>query len=191
MMRVFLVLSLILNIVLGYLVIRRPEKKVIERLIIETHPKNDNKLKAKNGSQSVTHDNLNKKVKKKNSPAVSEFETMGHEDFQEAGEQMESERIQFVTESLGINEEKIEKHNLLRDQFYQETARYWHKSPMKELSFKERKELLDIEEKYLAQLEKLYGKKNWEKYQDFRQKYNQEGHKKQLEEGRPFIFMGP
>lgn len=190
MMRFFLLLSLILNIILVYYVIKKPEKEVIERLIIETHPKNDGKNKQDDKSQSIPDSRLNKKEKKKNTPNLSDFEMMGHEEFQEAGEKMESDRLEFFTESLGVSEEKLAQHDRLRKEFFQQSSKYWQKNPMKELSFKERKELLELEEKYLTQLEKLYGKKNWEKYQNFRQKYNQEGYKKQLEEGRPFIYMG-
>ena len=47
-----------------------------------------------------------------------------------------------------------------------------------------------MEENFYGKLEKLHGKKNWERYQKFRENYNQKGYKKQMDEGMPFIFMG-
>jgi hypothetical protein len=54
----------------------------------------------------------------------------------------------------------------------------------------ERRKLLEAEERYHLQLEKLYGKEKLKKYESFREKYNQKGFKKQMHNGEAHIFMG-
>ena len=188
-MKYFLGISFILNLVMGYhLFFGTPEKVVVERLIIESH--DDKKTKAaepeKAGMVKETSPSA-KEARKKEAPLINVHDP---QDFQEAGETMETERLDFLTENLGMSEEKILKHNQIRDDFYQRTSLFWKKNPMRELSFEERRQILDMEEEFFAKLEKLHGKKNWLKYQKYRENYNNKGYKKQMEEGQPFIFMG-
>lgn len=188
-MKYFLGISFILNLILGYhFFFSTPEKVVVERLIIETH--DDNKTKAlepeRTGIVKETFPDA-KKIRKNEAPLVNVHDP---QDFQEAGETMESERLDFFTEKLGMTEDKILKHNQIRDDFYQRTSLFWKKNPMRELSFEERRQIIDMEEEFFGKLEKLHGKKNWSKYQKYRENFNNKGYKKQMEEGRPFIFMG-
>lgn len=181
MMKIILGVSLLLNIVLAFFVMgKKTETKVVERerLIIETHAA----PAAPAAKPEVTE--------KKKDPAPAEFVPLESHEFQSAGEQMESDRVEFLTEKLGMSEDKIAEHNKIRDEFFKESTKFWQKNPMRELSFKERRQMLEMEEKVHARLEKLHGKKNWERYQKYREEYNLKGFKKQAEENQPFIFMG-
>jgi hypothetical protein len=184
-MKVLLGLSLLMNLVLGtFLVMRQPGKEIIEkeRLIIETHSTQD--------APSVPAPNAlpQKEDKKKIDPPV--FGGLDNHEFQDAGEKMESDRMEFFTEDLGMPEEKVFQHNKLREDFFKQTALFWQKNPTRELSFEERRQMIKMEENFHKKLEKLHGKKNWEKYQKFREEYNSKGYKKQMEDGQPFLFMG-
>ena len=188
-MKKLLLASIILNLILGYfLVFSRKETKVVERLIIETHADKKEELR----QDEVKGAELEKKIKKPRSEADPEMPPFMNdpEEFQHAGEKMEEKRKEFLIEKLGMSEEKIAKHNRLRDEFYQQSAQFWQKNPMRELTFKERRELIDLEEGFYKKLEKLHGKENWQRYQKFRENYNDKGQKQQIEEGEPFIFMG-
>lgn len=188
-MKKLLIASLIFNLVLGYfLVFERREAKVVERLIIETHAQH--KMPETAQSRDEGKEERGKK-RNKSSPDEAEDHPVFHvEEFQDAGDKMEEKRKEFLTEKLGMSEEKIIEHNRLRDEFYRESALFWQKNPMKELSFKERRQMIDLEENFYKKLEKLHGKENWQRYQKFRENYNEKGQKKQIEEGEPFIFMG-
>lgn len=193
MIKILLGISLILNLILGYFLLReKPENDFIERerLIIETHPREVKQEKRPINVMPVNpeYSNPPKEEKKKADPP--EFRGLEHYEFQDAGEKMENERQEFFTESLGMSEDKIAEHNRIRDEFFKESTVFWKKNPMRELSFKERRQLLEMEETFHKKLEKLHGKKNWEKYQKFREDYNAKGYKKQMEEGHPFLFMG-
>ncbi len=185
MMKIGLGVSLLLNLVLAYFVVNKKTEFVErERVIIETHAAPIKVTETKNSSPEA---NKAPPRKEDSPPPMYPLES---QEFQEAGEQMESDRVSFLTEKLGMTEEKITQHNKIRDEFFKETTKFWQKNPMGELSFKERRLMLEMEEKFHARLEKLHGKKNWEKYQKYREQYNMKGFKQQSEENRPFIFMG-
>ncbi|MFP5385794.1 MAG: hypothetical protein ACLGHN_06915 [Bacteriovoracia bacterium] len=193
-MKILLAISLVTNIVLGYVLIsRKPEKEVVERLIIETHPKTsqaeESSVTTKAAAPAVKPVAKGKEEKKKQVDPP-EFVNMDSYELQDAGEKMESDRMDFLTVQLGLSQEKISEHNRIRDQFYKESSKFWQKNPMRELSFKERREMLEMEEEFHSKLEKLYGKENWKRYQKYREDYNSKGYQKQMEDGQPFIFMG-
>ncbi len=190
MIKIVLGLSLILNLILAFVLLtKKVEPEIVERVIIESHQKVD--FETPNVPASKAPLKPKNDVIEKNSPTPpSGMSVLDSHVFQEAGEKMESERTEFLTEKLGMSEEKINQHNRLRDEFFKRTAEFWDKGPMRELSFEERKQMLELEENLYKKLEKLHGKKNWARYQKFRETYNENGYKKQLEENEPFIFMG-
>lgn len=192
-MKILLAFSLITNLVLSYLLFlpKNPEKEVVERLIIETHsepPKVKEVPVAPKASAPAVRAKVKEDEKKETDPPT--FVNMDSYELQDAGEKMETDRMDFLTVQLGLNQEKISEHNKIRDEFYKESSRFWQKNPMRELSLKERRKMLDIEEEYHQKLEKLYGKENWKRYQKYREEYNMKGYQKQTEDGQPFIFMG-
>lgn len=190
MIKIFLALSLVANFVLGYfLLTKKNEKEIVERVIVETHPGHEVSVPSSSPIKSAAEKNLAPNVEK---VAIEPTEIYGieQEEVQEAGEKMESDRLEFFTSKLGMSEDKISQHNKLRDDFFKKTSLFWQKNPLRELSFEERRQMLLMEEDFYRKLEKLHGKKNWERYQKFRENYNQKGYKKQLDEGTPFIFMG-
>jgi uncharacterized protein YxeA len=187
-MKNLLIVSFILNVVLGYLLVfQRKETKVVERLIVETHAQH--KLPEMTDAQKERKEDK-KKSKKIQLEGEEDHPFMDPEEFQNAGDMMEEKRKEFFTEKLGMTEDKIAEHNRLRDEFYHQSSLFWQKNPMKELSFKERRQMIDLEENFYKKLEKLHGKENWQRYQKFRETYNEKGQKRQIEEGEPFIFMG-
>jgi len=190
MIKKFLALSLVTNFILGYfLLTKKTEKEIVERVIVETHQGPQASASTVSSSKLPNEKNNAPKVEK---VAIEPSEIYGieQEEVQEAGEKMESDRLDFFTSKLGMSEDKISEHNKLRDDFFKKTSLFWQKNPLRELSFDERRQMLLMEEDFYRKLEKLHGKKNWERYQKFRENYNQKGYKKQLDEGTPFIFMG-
>lgn len=196
MMKIILSISIILNIILGYKIISgKPETPVKERLIIETHaePRKEVVKPVETRGKVVSpvppkkEQEEEKKEKKDMEPA--EFIGFDSYELQDSGERMETRRTDFMINELGMTEEKIQQHKELRNDFFKETSKFYDKNPMGELSFEERRQLIDMEEMFHKRLEKLHGKDNWKRYQKFREDYNSKGYKKQMEDGQPFIFM--
>jgi hypothetical protein len=185
-MKFLLALSLIGNVVMAHLLTtqeKRPE--VIERVVIETHQE---KVPAVNPPESAKESAPAPKEKKETkSPLDVTFDA---QEYVEATDSMEAARTQFFTEKLGLPEEKVARHRKLRQEFFEATTSFWKKNAgAHELPLSERRRLLDLEEEYLKNLERLYGKKNWKEYQRFRERYNERGFRRQEEENQPFIYM--
>lgn len=188
MMKVFLGASLLVNFVLGYfLLTKKSETEIVERTIIETHAQAPKQFAME---ETRGHTVTPVKEPKKKVEALPDFAVHDQSEFQDAGEKMEMDRMDFLQDKLGMTEEKIAEHNRIRDEYFQKTAEFWKKNPMRELSFEERRQMISMEEELYAKLEKLHGKKNWERYQKFRENYNERGYKRQSEDNQPFIFMG-
>lgn len=192
-MKAVLALSLIGNLVLGYLFFtKKPE--VRERLIIETHkegpkPKDPVSAMSVMPKPEIKRPERVKPKENEEEREPPEFMPMDTYEIQESGQRMEEKRMEFMTDVLGMTEEKIQEHNRIRDEFHQESSKFWAKDPMRELSFSERRKIIDLEEDLHKKLEKLHGKENWKKYQKFREDYNTRGYQKQMKDGQPFIFM--
>lgn len=190
MIKALLGISVLVNIVLAYMVFnKKTEKEIVERVIVETHAQKQNEFTpVETRGHTVT--DVQPKPKKTKIEAVPEFVVHDQSEFQDAGEKMEADRQEFLQDQLGMTEEKIAEHNKIRDDYFKKTAEFWKKNPMRELNFEERRKMIEMEEDLYAKLEKLHGKKNWERYKNFRENYNERGYKRQTEENQPFIFMG-
>jgi hypothetical protein len=179
-MKSLLIFSLITNVLLIYfLLTKETEKEVVERIIVETH------------SRPVKTE-VPRLVEK---PQEGEMDSSSQKKFfsvdaQEGQERVETERERFMVEELGIAEDKIQEHNRLREEYYQKTNRIWGSDPTKEPSFAERRLLIDLEEKLHRDLEKLHGKQNWKKYQEFRERYNSRGASMHPDDMTPLFYMG-
>ena len=192
MIKIALGISLLLNFTLTYFVLnKKTEKEIIERVIIETH--SEGKKEGHNLSKSMdfketAHPREEKqKKKKKKSQNITTLEPY---EFQDSVERMETDRMDFLSEKLGMSEEKIAEHNKIRDEFSLKLSNQWGQNLFQEPSFQERRKMISLEEEFHSKLEKLHGKKNWQRYQKYREKYNQDGFKRQMEDNQPFIFMG-
>lgn len=193
-MKILLTLSLIVNLVLVYFLFSKKEDKpALEKVIIETHKKSpplpdSSKKIPLNSVKDIKSESLASKLKDKDQEVGPEL--YDGADFQDSGERIERDKEEFLTQKLGLSEEKIQAYHKLRDDYFKETSNFWSKGPLGELSIEQRRKLLDREEKLHKDLEKLYGKDNWESYRKFREEYNQRVFKMQQEEQRPLLFMG-
>lgn len=195
-MKIGFILSLCLNVILlgVFFFKEEPKPPVRERLIIETHKapvvkKAPVQIETRGKVISPVPQKIAKEKKENEEKSPPEYTPFDSYEFQDAGERMETRRIDFMTRELGMTEEKIAEHNRLRNDFFKETGKFYDRNPMGELSFEERRELIDLEEMLHRRLEKLHGKENWKRYKKFREDYNTKGYKKQMETGEPFIFM--
>lgn len=187
-MKIVLAISLILNVVLGIFLVGKKNTPVMERTIIETHGEPRQVKMRETRAHLVSP--VDEKEKKESQETLPEPMDIDQVEVQDAGERMENERAEFLHNELQIPEATLKEHQKLRNQYFQASGELWKASSTGELSFDQKRELIDMEEKLHQDLEKLYGKKNWERYQKYRENYNKRGLKKQSEDNHPFIFMG-
>lgn len=191
-MKIILGLSLLLNVILVSVLLGRSPEVIPEE---EDSSLSDSSLETKTFPRPVAEVmRENKETFPKKAPAspgevVTDFSMeLDTYELSVSADKAEQDALEFVTVQLQLPEDIYQKHQKMRQNFYDKMAKSWG-NPPKEPSIKQKRLLLDIEEEYVNELQKLYGKKNWEKLEEFRHKYNQEGFKRQSVEKVPFIFM--
>ena len=181
-MKFFLALSIILNGVLLYLYLEEKNQPPIERIIMETHERREVTATSKKDSkllpelkESITPikpgvSDLKTKSKKDKNAA---FAIIGDEvSFDRAAYEMDLAKKDFF-DKIELPEEKVEKKTEIMSNFYNKSGEYYKKNKSSMgMSFKDRRELLNMEEQAHSQIEKIYGKEKWQKYKDFVDGYN-------------------
>lgn len=188
-MKIVLGISLILNLILGVLYFQEKNQPPLERIVIEHKPKII--------KETVT---VTEKVPV---PAKSRIKKEGEQidfdpmvvtdarDYTELVEQMETEKRDYLVNQLNISEDTLKKHDQIRQAYFKDTSEIYQKDPMGEVSLKDKRELLRMEEEYLAKVKTLYGQSKWEKLENYRRQYNKSVMKKVREENAPAILMAP
>lgn len=191
-MKGLLIVSVVLNIILGGILYQEKQRPVVERIIIEEKPAITHKKRKAPEIRPQTTLMHSQEVPvvddEKLDPVVS-FESQEYEDQVSV---IENERKDFLISQLGLREEVLEQHNKLREDFLKKTNAIYGKDPvsMGEMSFADKKELIRLEEEYQKKLIELYGKKNWNKFEAYRKRFNENVMKRVQEENAPAILMG-
>lgn len=192
MTKIILTISLVTNLTLAYFLVNKKEEPKLERIVIETPAEKpvsvENSVTTTASAPKVMPEA--KEDKKPSLVSASYHDVPAESEIREASEKMETDRQEFMMNELGMTEDKIAQHNKIREQFFKKTSSFWEKNPMRELTFKERRKLIEFEEEFHNNLIKLHGEKNWAKYQKYREKYNEKSFKSQMEDNRPTVFMG-
>lgn len=204
-MKVVLALSLVANAILGYLLMSRENPSVQptrERVIIETHadferPQQKGE-KAKTPEVAKPSPEVKEKTSEKKSESLDEsfdespvLDTapMRDDEFRMVVERMEESRQNFFMDRLNLPPEFITRYQDLRRQHEERMSQMWNGNV--EPSFEDQEKMLKLQKQYHEDLQKLFGKENWERYQKFRERYNRRSMRRQREDNRPFIIMQP
>lgn len=176
-MKILLTISLVLNVVLGVLYFQEKNKPPMERIILEQTSQTEEAKPAQ----------ISKKKKKSRkskggesvSSEIDPLEVFNEGDLETVAEDMNEVRKDFH-HKLGLSENVLQKKEKLMQKFLEESQPIYQKGPMPfNLSFADRRKLIDLEEKLHQDMEKLYGKESWAKYKAMVDRYNQkvlEGH---------------
>ena len=174
-MKWILLVSVILNVILAWQLWDKQFHEVREeRLIIETHAPqkaHDSRFIETRGkliSPDTPQEGSDKEEKLFGDiPTEEELITNS----QEIMEKIEVKKNDFMRQELGLSPEVIARFGQLKEKFYQDSSKIPKPGRM-ELTIKERRKLLDLEEDFLRNAENLFGSSNWKKYQKFRERHN-------------------
>lgn len=191
-MKILLSLSIVLNIALAAVLFLQKNQVRYEKVIVETH--GDSNAKVHTDEVKTSFASVKREKPSSEAPAdediVPQPVPVGEEEMVETHQKMESERTEFMTQELGLSPEVVFEYQRLRNEYFAKTSSLWKGDPFGELSFESRRNMLAMEEKLHKDITGLLGKKNWDRYQKFRETYNRRGFEKQVEENQPFLFMG-
>lgn len=194
-MKLGTLLSIILNIVLIFYVLKNSsdinssiKMKVENNSECVTEKKSDTNDKP-NLKFDPTNKNLNQSYSDQKENKLNQPTDFDDITFKDNLERIEADWQDFLIDTLGVQEETLVQHKNLRVNFQKKISEFFKDKKSFEPSLKERRQVLELEEEYHSNLEKIYGKEKWQKYLKFRDKYNREKIKKQMETGEPFYFM--
>lgn len=195
-MKILFALSLLGNIILGYLYFTRSPEIIVEKTIVESHPGKDSRTRVKpvQGPQTFgpgRQDHPSDDNAKSANSGPKPFEPDPHieHDFAVAAEKVEQDKQEFLTQELKLDQSTLLIERKLKEEHLREIDEIFRRTGQREMTFNDRRKLIDLEERLHHDLRNLYGPKKWEKYQKFRERYNSRGFKDQNEADPPFIFM--
>jgi hypothetical protein len=193
-MKILLALSLVANVILGLLYYKAVSRPPIERIIMEH---GSVKAETEEAVAPVVVEEAKAKKKEKASGQIEQPIVVHHDgeymamEYKEALEDIENDKHEYLTDKLGLSEETIKKERKLRTKFGEESMKIFMKNPNGQVSIADRRKLLDMEEELDRKVVGLYGKENWQKFQNFQKKYNEGIFKRVKERNAPTVLMSP
>lgn len=180
-MKILLVVSLILNIVLGVLYFQEKNQPPLERIILEHSAFKETK-------KEIIPANPDRPVVKKKSPHakaammvntsdadIGELTVVQDEQsFAQASEELVRTQTDYLQVELELSDAVLKKKVKMTNDFYQISGELYKKTPRGvRMSFKDQRKVIELEEKLQQNYAKLMGQKKWEKYRNFVDDYNQ------------------
>lgn len=157
-MKALLTLSLLFNLILGVLYFQETQKPPLERIVVEqkTLPSR---------VRTVTKKILVEKTISKVAPVVTEKK------YEEAIERVASDKDEFLREQLELPFEKLEQIEQVKGNYEKKIQELLKRHPMT-LGLEQRRKMLEYEEQRDVAYVKIFGKSKWEKFQKFKDDYN-------------------
>ncbi|HXH75262.1 MAG TPA: hypothetical protein VNJ08_09875 [Bacteriovoracaceae bacterium] len=172
--KILLSVSLVVNGILAFYIIRQDTKPPLERIVIETH-----------GDTIVK--NKENKVVEKCPPPVKDPES---EDYAQEFERLNNERLEFFTDELGFTPEQVARYQSIRKRYWDEINKSEDlDNPFVKPTPADMKRLDQNQERMLADLQKLFGKSGWDRYEKFREEANKRSWNRHERENAPFLNM--
>lgn len=176
-MRGVLLFSVLLNLYLGYEVWALRSKPPLERTVIETH------------SEALPPQEVVIKLEqepKKNEPSPTAPQLL---ELDEVLDKVASEREEFLTQELHATPLELEQIESIKREYQAKFQSVLGKGPLKvEMSLEERKRFLDLETQRERDFERVLGRKRFQRFQKFKQKYNERMVKRQAN-GKGSVFV--
>lgn len=190
-MKIALGLSLLLNLVLVVLIMRQDSRPKLERIVIEKYAEEKPSSLEPQSLAATVKPNKKKKKVDAEGHEIFDPQDFTQEEFSELAQAPDIARKEYMTIELNIPDEKLQKHEELRLEYFTATSKFHTQDPTGELSLADRKMMLQLEETYQEKVRKLYGAANWEKFDKYRRKYNADVIKRSRSDGTPPFLMMP
>ncbi len=163
--------SILLNLILGtILVVRKPS--LPEPIVIE-------KVQPKIVEKLVFQERPVPVEKSPKTPEVPSNERAGAQDFEERFEKLKEDKEEILLR-LGFSSQDVQRIEEIKEKYNQ---KYLEVIPMDQgpdLTFEQRRRIIDIEEGREKEFRRTFGEKRWQKFRRSQEEYN----KKQFDEVR-------
>lgn len=175
-MKILLILSLICNVILGIkLFQKRPlVKPPLERIVIQDHPAGVAPVPPK---------------AKEPSTEAPEVPDVDRAMIDERLKSLEDDKKDFLFHELEMTPDELKLVRKIQDRYSKKITKLIPLNPTSDLPIEKRRQILDLEEARDQEIQKIFGKTRWEKFQKYKEKYNRRQFKKSQAEGDFVIPM--
>lgn len=193
-MKWLLGISILLNILLGVRLYLEPSSPVVkETSTTFVKPKTPRTQKMMKPVAVETRGHVVSEIPEKNKGkkiGSRAFEPHdGMYEYQDADDKMRNDKNVFLTENLGLLQSDLDRLEKIKGEYNQELANIGKDRGVFLPSLKEKKRMIELEEKRNAKIEKLLGKQKFNQYNKFIENYNNEIIKRHNEDGGIIIPM--
>jgi hypothetical protein len=160
-MKIILILSLALNIVLTYSLLRKKEAPQLERFRFEH-------IGGKRKIFDLPQHSLRLPTRK----SQEQIDQENREKVDEISKKVSRDRHDFLNYELGLDQNKLDQIEMIKEAYMSKFIKVAPPTSHGHLTQKQRQKLLEIEKEREKEFIKLMGKGNWEKFQSFKKYYN-------------------
>ena len=180
-MKSLLLMSIVLNAVLGFKLYLNSKKPALERIVVEEKiiEKEVPVVGSLKPSLKVPDDKSAVKDNKDQEPQPMAYShaPMNEAEWQDEIEKVEVAKQRFF-EKENIDPVVLDKAGKIKLAFQKKQQALFKDVYPGELPIEKRRQQIDLEEKYQKDMQALFGKSKWEKFEAFRNRYNQSIYKK-------------
>ncbi len=180
-MKWILLLSLVVNGVLGFQLLQKKEvvrEEIVEKVVIK-------EVAPKIVEKKVSVEEPKKEVSAEPPKMVEYDET----DFNDVYEEMNEEREDFLRGQLGLSEKDFQAIENVKTKYYKKFNEVIPPDYRGVITTDHRKKLIQLEEERDAEFARVIGTKKWESFTRFRDEYNRKMYQKGIKEKGVIVPM--
>jgi hypothetical protein len=186
MRRYFVVLSVGLNLVLGFFLFREKNKLPLERVVFEHQPIRAEATKTKNELPPASLSPKDIKVSDSTSDHLSEEVSQRIE---EAGEKVQQDRLEFLLERLDLGQSDLDQIEKIKSRYFHKLQKILGTEKKGELGVDQRRRWLELEADRDREFVALLGKVKWDKFKKFKNNYNEKNFDQQTDDNSIVVPM--
>lgn len=197
-MKSLLLMSIVLNVILGFKLYVSSQKPILERIVVEEKiiekriPVQSGPVRAMSADElkaKLASGEMKLRKKEKEFHSGTSFDPSSESEWQDEIEKVEVARNRFF-EKENIDPAVIEKASKIKMVFQKKQQDLFKDVYPGDPSLEVRRKQLELEEKYQKDMQEVFGKAKWEKFEAFRSRYNQSLYKNvSSPDGAPRAFV--
>ncbi|MES2525451.1 MAG: hypothetical protein V4598_00125 [Bdellovibrionota bacterium] len=179
-MKWILLLSFILNGVLGYQLLNR--KEIVREEIVE-------KVVVKSATPQVIEKKVIVKVPGESAEAAPSPREFDEKDMEDVVVNVTKDREDFLVGKLNFSEKQFKDIEQVKNRFYEKYQKIIPQNGPGYLTLEQRKAIIALEEERDAEYERALGGKKWKEWESFRDNYNQKMFKRMIKDNGVIVPM--
>ena len=169
MMKTLLIISLIVNVVLGVLYFQKNKSPPIERFILE-----NNSYRGAPSNEALARPLAPKRPHAQGAMMVNTNDAQTVSNGEKVAEIVSHDRLEFLTDKLHLSQQDLDEIEQIKNRFFTKIQKLAPVAQGGDRSVDQRRRLLEIEVERNQEMVQLMGQKRWNKFNKFKNEYNQQ-----------------